>query len=148
MEVQIISFILFGCILAVSTAPTNNRRQDIQHLVSFINHIRDLNRIRHVLPALTNLDTDKTEKISYIPDLSDSAALEAAEDEESLKKGFLGKPTGSLSKRQGAWSYDYGLGGGRFGKRNYGDYGIGGGRFGRDVDHVDLSDANDADLSS
>ena len=26
------------------------------------------------------------------------------------------------------WNYDYGLGGGRFGKRFYGDYGIGGGR--------------------
>ncbi|CAE1298268.1 unnamed protein product [Acanthosepion pharaonis] len=49
------------------------------------------------------------------------------------------------SKRRGAWYYDYGLGGGRFGKRkDYGytdDYGIGGGRFGRDVDHVDLLDA-------
>lgn len=45
------------------------------------------------------------------------------------------------SKRRGAWYYDYGLGGGRFGKRYYDDYGLGGGRFGRDVDHVDLLDA-------
>ncbi|GFR99754.1 betsin [Elysia marginata] len=52
------------------------------------------------------------------------------------------------SKRQGAWSYDYGLGGGRFGKRSYGDYGIGGGRYGRDVDHVDISDTSDADAST
>lgn len=52
----------------------------------------------------------------------------------------------SESKRQGAWSYDYGLGGGRFGKRSYGDYGIGGGRFGRDVDHVDTNDADDSTL--
>ncbi|GFO12996.1 Betsin [Plakobranchus ocellatus] len=51
-------------------------------------------------------------------------------------------------KRQGAWSYDYGLGGGRFGKRTYGDYGIGGGRFGRDVDHVDISDTSDADAAT
>ena len=50
-------------------------------------------------------------------------------------------------KRQGAWSYDYGLGGGRFGKRNYGDYGIGGGRFGRSVDHVDTSDVTDSDMT-
>ena len=43
-----------------------------------------------------------------------------------------------MEKRQGSWDYDYGLGGGRFGKRNYGfmDYSLGGGRFGRDIDHV------------
>ncbi|XP_052823036.1 uncharacterized protein LOC128247586 isoform X2 [Octopus bimaculoides] len=45
------------------------------------------------------------------------------------------------NKRRGAWYYDYGLGGGRFGKRDYDEYGLGGGRFGRDVDHVDMSDA-------
>ncbi|KAL4217134.1 hypothetical protein ACF0H5_023588 [Mactra antiquata] len=43
-----------------------------------------------------------------------------------------------VSKRQGSWDYDYGLGGGRFGKRAgyWADYSLGGGRFGRDVDHV------------
>ena len=42
-----------------------------------------------------------------------------------------------MEKRQGSWDYDYGLGGGRFGKRNgFMDYSLGGGRFGRDVDHV------------
>lgn len=39
-----------------------------------------------------------------------------------------------IEKRQGAWDYDYGLGGGRFGKRF--DYSFGGGRWGRDLDHV------------
>ena len=33
-------------------------------------------------------------------------------------------------RRRNDWSFDYCLGGGRFGKRMYGDYGIGGGRFG------------------
>ncbi|XP_076460149.1 uncharacterized protein LOC143293122 [Babylonia areolata] len=55
----------------------------------------------------------------------------------ALKRGYQG-----FSKRH--YYYDYGLGGGRFGKRYYGDYGIGGGRFGRDVDHVDIADTNDA----
>lgn len=52
-----------------------------------------------------------------------------------------------VSKRQGSWDYDYGLGGGRFGKRarGFGDYVLGGGRFGRDVDHVTDMD-NDAML--
>ena len=51
-----------------------------------------------------------------------------------------------MEKRQGSWDYDYGLGGGRFGKRNYGfmDYSLGGGRFGRDVDHVmEMADENE-----
>ncbi|CAG5136768.1 unnamed protein product [Candidula unifasciata] len=148
MEIQIVCFILVGCVFAVSAAPANSRRQDIQHLVSLISNIQNLSRIRQTLPSLTNIDTENTAKISYIPELTDLPGSEASEDEESLKKGFLGKPTGPFSKRQGAWSYDYGLGGGRFGKRNYGDYGIGGGRFGRDVDHVDLSDASDAEMSS
>ncbi|XP_062577693.1 uncharacterized protein LOC134239540 [Saccostrea cucullata] len=39
-----------------------------------------------------------------------------------------------VNKRQGAWDYEYGLGGGRFGKRF--DYSFGGGRWGRDTDHV------------
>ncbi|KAH3751570.1 uncharacterized protein LOC127848429 [Dreissena polymorpha] len=58
-----------------------------------------------------------------------------------LSKSELDPATGSLSlevsKRQGNWDFDYGLGGGRFGKRaGFGDYTLGGGRFGRDVDHV------------
>lgn len=45
--------------------------------------------------------------------------------------------TYDVKKRQGSWDYDYGLGGGRFGKRGYwADYSLGGGRFGRDTDHV------------
>lgn len=45
----------------------------------------------------------------------------------------------SAEKRQG-WDFDYGLGGGRFGKRglHYRDYPLGGGRFGRDLDHIDI----------
>ncbi|XP_048778390.2 uncharacterized protein LOC125682051 [Ostrea edulis] len=45
-----------------------------------------------------------------------------------------------VEKRQGAWDYDYGLGGGRFGKRF--DYSFGGGRFGRDINHVKQEDIN------
>lgn len=59
-------------------------------------------------------------------------------------------------KRQGSWDLDYGLGGGRFGKRagklpprvrrpaDYFSLGGMGGRFGRDVDHVNELD-NDFD---
>ena len=87
-------------------------------------------------------------------DLDSNLGLDLADD--SAAGLFAGRNSGGRgsasasekSKRQGAWSYDYGLGGGRFGKRSYGDYGIGGGRYGRDVDHVDISDTSDADAST
>ncbi|XP_076456993.1 uncharacterized protein LOC143291171 [Babylonia areolata] len=74
-------------------------------------------------------------------DSSQSPEPVSADKLVALRRGFLG-----FNKRQGGWSFDYGLGGGRFGKRYYGDYGIGGGRFGRDVDHVDVADTNDATM--
>lgn len=52
--------------------------------------------------------------------------------------------TFGVSKRQGSWDYDYGLGGGRFGKRAFGDYSLGGGRFGRDVGHAQDLEADDS----
>ena len=59
---------------------------------------------------------------------------------ENVKKHTLQE----LAKRQGsAYAMDYGLGGGRWGKRSdsahkrFDLYGLPGGRFGRDVDHVD-----------
>lgn len=77
---------------------------------------------------------------------SRASSQNEAEKFNSLESYLTSSQDGGegLAKRQGGWDYDYGLGGGRFGKRTPGDYGIGGGRFGRDVsdvDHVDLSDA-------
>ena len=52
-----------------------------------------------------------------------------------------------VDKRQGSWDYDYGLGGGRFGKRDgFMDYSLGGGRFGRDVDHALQMEAETVDF--
>nr|BBD49873.1 cholecystokinin/sulfakinin-1 [Ambigolimax valentianus] len=149
METHVLCLVMLACACLVLATPASPRRHDLQHIVSLINNMRDLNRITGSLPTLNKLATSSdAAKVSDFQELSDSELTGNVEDDESLAKGFLGKPTGALNKRQGAWSYDYGLGGGRFGKRNYGDYGIGGGRFGRDVDHVDLSDPNEADLSS
>uniref|UniRef100_A0A0B7AKZ7 Uncharacterized protein n=1 Tax=Arion vulgaris TaxID=1028688 RepID=A0A0B7AKZ7_9EUPU len=148
MEAHLIICILLSSIFVVLAAPVENRRQDFQRIVSFINSLRDTQRTRDSLQPLNKLNAANVAKDSDFPYLSNSDLMETIADEDSLSKSYLGKAIGSLKKRQGAWSYDYGLGGGRFGKRNYGDYGIGGGRFGRDVDHVDLSDANDADIAS
>ncbi|XP_045178504.1 uncharacterized protein LOC123538455 [Mercenaria mercenaria] len=51
--------------------------------------------------------------------------------------------TFDVNKRQGSWDYDYGLGGGRFGKRAFGDYSLGGGRFGRDVSRAQGMEAEE-----
>ena len=49
----------------------------------------------------------------------------------------------NVEKRQGDWDFDYGLGGGRWGKRSYSSYGLSKYRIGRDVDHVDPYDPED-----
>lgn len=71
-------------------------------------------------------------KIKAIPDLISESALNNGDD------------TSGVNKRQGKWDRDYGLGGGRWGKRGRGfEYEFGGGRFGRDLDHVDPSQFED-----
>ncbi|BFZ21690.1 hypothetical protein BsWGS_24729 [Bradybaena similaris] len=147
MESQIFCLVVFlSCALAVSAAPVSSRKQDMKHLVSLLGKIRSMERHKS-----TSQHADSTHFVSPLiaaPDFPDSTDEDSLQVEESPERGYLGKLLTSVHKRQGAWSYDYGLGGGRFGKRHYGDYGIGGGRFGRDVDHVDLLDGNDADFTS
>lgn len=151
MESQISGFILFlVCVFGVSAAPVKDTQDKINHFVELLGKMRSVERSRRTVPPLTSFrSTNPAKTTSDFSNLPDSeSADDAFEIEDSLESGFLGGPIVPASKRQGGWSYDYGLGGGRFGKRHYGDYGIGGGRFGRDVDHVDLSDGNDADLVS
>lgn len=73
-------------------------------------------------------------KIQEVPALKAENSLSDSDDVIS-----------GMDKRQGRWDLDYGLGGGRFGKRGYDDYVLGGGRFGRDVDHVRDIDHVDLD---
>ncbi|PVD37694.1 hypothetical protein C0Q70_00294 [Pomacea canaliculata] len=119
------------CACALSALPAEKQREarDLSRLVSLIGRLRDINN-QHAAAA----DDWDDEALAAAASGRDGERLPAGQ-----KPGFSG-----VSKRQGAWTYDYGLGGGRFGKRYYGDYGIGGGRFGRDVDHVDITDTNDS----
>lgn len=79
-------------------------------------------------PGLRSLGTTQLQNSPLL-----SALLSKTSDDESSDQ-FLGF---DINKRQGSWDYDYGLGGGRFGKRSMlMDYSFGGGRFGRDVNHV------------
>ncbi|KAL8593288.1 hypothetical protein ACOMHN_009941 [Nucella lapillus] len=112
----------------------------------------DLTQLANLIHRLKHLDTADSDDDDAWAALSrknedpsshstGSADSPPADKLAALRQGFLG-----FNKRQGTWSYDYGLGGGRFGKRYYGDYGIGGGRFGRDVDHVDIAESSDVTL--
>lgn len=145
MESQICIFVFLSCALVVCAAPASTRQQEMNHLVNLLGKIRTMER-----RTSTSRQADSTHFVTPLiaaSDFPDSSDEDSSQVEESPERGYLGKLLSSVHKRQGAWSYDYGLGGGRFGKRHYGDYGIGGGRFGRDVDHVDLLDGNDADLT-
>ncbi|XP_046560006.1 uncharacterized protein LOC124269021 [Haliotis rubra] len=121
--------------VCVTSLPVNEG-DDVSNLANLLGKLRSLHRKRldshswgHFKSTSGNDDKPQSS------DLADSTS-DVAEDPEDV----LPEDVPDMRKRQGAWSYDYGLGGGRFGKRNYGEYGFGGGRFGRDVDHVDLSD--------
>nr|AQS80495.1 CCK-1 precursor [Charonia tritonis] len=138
--ITIVAVLLCGCVTIALPTAHSDSVQDLSHLVNLIGKLKHLDT--HInddnWALISNDDDDDTSQtgISTGP-----ASPSAADKVEALRKGFLG-----FNKRQGFWSYDYGLGGGRFGKRYYGDYGIGGGRFGRDVDHVDVADSNDSTL--
>lgn len=141
--VTLIAVLFCACVaMALPAARSDSVQGDLSHLVKLIGKLKNLDTRRNAATTADDWAVLDDSKMSSAHSLSTGpASSPSAETLAALKQGFLG-----LNKRQGAWSYDYGLGGGRFGKRYYGDYGIGGGRFGRDVDHVDIADTNDATL--
>ena len=153
--VTLIAVLFCACVAVALPAARGSdslvQGDDLSHLVKLIGKLKNLDTQRNAAAAAAAADDwavlggDSKEggspSLSGAGSASGVGASSPADKLAALKQGYLG-----LSKRQGAWSYDYGLGGGRFGKRYYGDYGIGGGRFGRDVDHVDIADTNDVAL--
>lgn len=140
--VTLIAVLFCACVaVALPAARSDSMQGDLSHLVKLIGKLKNLDTRRNAATGADDWAMLDDSKMGGAQSLSTGSATSSADKVAALKQGFLG-----LNKRQGAWSYDYGLGGGRFGKRYYGDYGIGGGRFGRDVDHVDIADTNDANL--
>nr|AQS80496.1 CCK-2 precursor [Charonia tritonis] len=139
----IVSLFCIVCVaVALPAARPEVMQGDLTHLVKLIGKLKTLDTQRHGDTADNWAVLSEAGNPNAGQSLSTGSASTSGSDKLSaLKRGFLG-----FNKRQGAWSYDYGLGGGRFGKRYYGDYGIGGGRFGRDVDHVDIADTSDATM--
>lgn len=130
-QVVVISVVLLcACLASASSPPSNTRKEDLKKLANLLTKLKKIERVR----------------MSSSPSAADYTKYDdIITDADAILKNMegMGSP---VNKRQGAWSYDYGLGGGRFGKRNvYGDYGIGGGRFGRDVDHVDVGETHDSE---
>lgn len=143
----IIALLLCACVVGLALPASTKQRRSVgvpsgdnsqlSHLVKLIGKLKSFET------GDSSEDASEWGTSSDDSELSDGSRLSASPAGRlaALKQGFLG-----LNKRGHGWSYDYGLGGGRFGKRNYGDYGIGGGRFGRDVDHVDVGDPSEAVL--
>ena len=126
-------FLVFLSCVYVSALPVS-ADTDVRHLMEILGKLKNIVRKRqspasHTWSAFNPFSANERLPLTKIADSQSNVLKESRKDDVT-----------DMRKRQGAWSYDYGLGGGRFGKRNYGDYGIGGGRFGRDVDHVDLTD--------
>ncbi|XP_041374016.1 uncharacterized protein LOC121387074 [Gigantopelta aegis] len=126
-------FAVFLSCIYVTALPVS-AETDFRHLMEVLGKLRNIVRKRQNSEPSSwsrykSIAANGRLPLPKLADIQSNVLKESQEDDAT-----------DMRKRQGAWSYDYGLGGGRFGKRNYGDYGIGGGRFGRDVDHVDLTD--------
>lgn len=132
---------LYACLVASlpaarssSVGPGEDANEDFRHLVNLLGNMKSADSRRN-----SELDSWGFPGERDLEGKLDSPSGQVEKLAQVLKQGVSG-----YNKRNR--SYDYGLGGGRFGKRYYGDYGIGGGRFGRDVDHVDIADTSDVTL--
>lgn len=120
--------VLCACVTMASTSDENSHH-NLNQLMGLLGKFKNAQRAtRH--PSSGNSPLSSSSGIALtgtVQDDNDFLPMTSnGDDDESI-----------VNKRQGSWSLDYGLGGGRFGKRGYADYGLGGGRYGRDVDHVD-----------
>ena len=147
-----ILMLIYACAVAFPALQTETEKSKLTHLID---------ELREELEVTRNEDK-RTNYFSGMPLQSSQAinqkksATYGSFNSFSLKSSPLisalenrGGNSGEigLDKRQGSWDYDYGLGGGRFGKRNgFMDYALGGGRFGRDVDHVREFDSEAIDF--
>ena len=142
VQLTILAFI-YACAVAFPSLQTDTEKTKLTNLI---------NELREELEVAQNQDDKRTNYFSNMPlherhainqkksvaygsynsfPIKNSPLLSALESRGD-NSGDIG-----LDKRQGSWDYDYGLGGGRFGKRDgFMDYSLGGGRFGRDVGHV------------
>ncbi|KAK6166447.1 hypothetical protein SNE40_023136 [Patella caerulea] len=129
MEQILTLFVLCGVCVFVTSLPIKDD-QSVERLMSLIKQLKSMEKHPR------NIHWYNPSKIEN----NHQTNMDTSDEHSGILYNSLNSDFDSPVKRQGGWSYDYGLGGGRFGKRNYGDYGIGGSRFGRDVDHVDLAD--------
>lgn len=156
MEFNILQIGIFVFVMASVTIAIPTRFNDIQNdeLTRLSKLIAKMSRLRETKNDNTftqngnqvKPDSQQRENYGLLLSLNEPIKIEEFPNKNFLKtdKSVSEKSnSAAVEKRQGVWDYDYGLGGGRFGKRGFGDYALGGGRFGRDVDHVDSNEPID-----
>lgn len=95
----------------------------------------DLNHVQPLQPPSEKRVNENSHYGLFLP-------LDNAINVRNIPKDFP-DDTENVEKRQGDWDFDYGLGGGRWGKRGDTFYGTSKIRFGRNVDHVDPFNPDD-----
>ena len=127
---SILSLVL--CVTLTTSLPVSDTQRDMERITKIYNSLKLLQQKRNTYKSQKS-DSNTYDNRGNSDDIGLFLAFG-----EPLRVSTDNRDEGQeLQKRQGVWDFDYGLGGGRFGKRGFGDYSLGGGRFGRDVDHVD-----------
>uniref|UniRef100_A0A8W8L3A7 Uncharacterized protein n=1 Tax=Magallana gigas TaxID=29159 RepID=A0A8W8L3A7_MAGGI len=148
LEHLLISSVLVLCLLFTLTKGNSHAQNSIIQLSKLFSNLQDIHDAKQTQEENTK-DQVRSDTRKQRGEIGLILALGAPVHVESLQHNDKDTQTDTdkrawdvdfeddqqdVEKRQGAWDYDYGLGGGRFGKRF--DYNFGGGRWGRDVDHV------------
>lgn len=148
LEHLLISSVLVLCLLFTLTKGNSHAQNSIIQLSKLFSNLQDIHDAKQTQEENTK-DQVRSDTRKERSEIGLILALGAPVHVESLQHNDKDTQTDTdksawdvdfeddqqdVEKRQGAWDYDYGLGGGRFGKRF--DYNFGGGRWGRDVDHV------------
>lgn len=145
LQIGIFVFVMASITIAIPTGFNNIQNDEITRLSKLIAKINRLRETKNDNTFTQNgnpvkPNTQQRENYGLLLSLNEPIKIEEFPNKNlDSEKSNLEE----VEKRQGVWDYDYGLGGGRFGKRRSSDYALGGGRFGRDVDHVDSNEPID-----
>lgn len=139
--------ILCACVLAF---PSLNRKERNDELETIIETLRKEFRLSENTDNFNKFSNTEIKPLEEKAEPSFGNLGHFASSDTAQSNDIFDNDSDSFTevKRQGSWDYDYGLGGGRFGKRagksmqrvrrpyDYFSVGGFGGRFGRDTDHV------------
>ena len=156
---SVVLTIIGACAMAFPTSFNRNEQNgDLEALLQEIRKELHMHETSEDFTKFTNNQLENTDK-NHAPSFGTLKEFDSSNAVDSNDIFNKDSDRFSAAKRQGAWDYDYGLGGGRFGKRagrfsqrvrrpvDYFSYGGLGGRFGRDTEHVSQLDAEFDDVT-